>query len=145
MIEARVNLSLVDRVLNGLRSPDLRPAWKEARKPLRADIRDHRRKQEGPDGTWAPRAAATRTRSKSGRRARPMLGKLPTALQTLSDRNRVAMKSRVAWSDVHQTGGTVGRGSKLPPRPFLYASEKALEIIADLVVKYLARAFRGER
>ncbi len=141
MIEARVSLGFFERALNTLRNPDLRPAWKEARVPLRADIADHRKQQAGPDGAWAPRSISTRTRSTSKRRSRPrkMLGKLPTALQTISDRRRVAMKSRVAWSDVHTTGGTVGHGAKLPPRPFLWASDKVLGSIAGLITKHLAK------
>ena len=142
----RVNLSFVDRALNTLRKPDLRPAWKEARKPLRDDIREHRRQQVGPDGAWAPRAAATKARAGLGRgRPRKLLGKLPNALMTLSDRSRVALRSRVAWSDVHTKGGTVGRGSKLPARPFLWASGKALGVIAGIVTRHLASIFRKGR
>jgi phage gpG-like protein len=141
MLEAKVNLGPLDRVLNTMRKPDLRPAWKEARKPLRADIREHRKQRTGPSGSWAPRASSTRIRAASGRRARPILGKLPTALTTLSDRRRVAMRSRVAWSDVHQKGGTVGHGARIAARPFLWASDKVLGVIAGIVTKTLAKIF----
>lgn len=142
MIAARVNLGPLQRAFNTLRRPDLRPAWKEARKPLRADIRDHRKKQEGPDGTWSPRAAATKARSGKNGRARRLLGKLPTALTTLSDRRRVALRSRVAWSDVHRTGGTVGHGARVPARDFLWASGQVLETIAGIVAKHLAKRWK---
>lgn len=142
MIEARVNLGLVERALNTLRRPDLRPAWKEARQPLRADIRDHRAKQAGPSGAWPGRAASTKERGRyAGRRPRRLLGKLPTALTTLSDRRRVAMRSRVAWSEVQRTGGTVGRGAKIPPRDFLWASAEVLSAIAYIVSRHLQRIF----
>lgn len=147
MLEAKLNLGFLEKALNTLRRPDLRPAWKEARIPLREDIKDHRARQAGPGGSWAPRSGASRTGakrkpgSKRKPRQRKLLGKLPTALTTISDRRRVAMKSRVAWSDVHTTGGTVGHGAKIPPRPFLWASDKVLTTIAALVSKALARAW----
>lgn len=137
MIEVRVNLGLLDRFVATLRKPDLRPAWKEARKPLRADIRDHRKKRSGPSGTWAARSANTRIKRKG--RTRQMLGNLPTALSTIMDRRRIALKSRVAWSDVHQTGGRVGHGAKLPARPFLWASDRVLTEIAAIVTRTLQR------
>lgn len=139
MIDAKVNLGLLDKALNSLRKPDLRPAWKEARQPLRRDIADHRKQQAGPDGTWPARAASTKERARYGGRPRKILGRMPTALQTLSDRRRVAMKSRVAWSAVHQEGGTAGRGSKIPARPFLWASELVLDAVAQIVVRHLKK------
>lgn len=145
MIEARVNLSLVNRALNTLRKPDLRPAFKLARKPLRDDIRDHRRKRQSPGGSWAPRAASTRVRAAGAKRSRPLLGKLPTALATKVSRQSLRSISRVPWSDVHRTGGTVGHGAKLPGRDFLWASGQALGAIAGLVSAHLAKLFRGER
>lgn len=138
MLSARVKLGLVDNVMLLLRKPDLRPAWKEARGPLRADIREHRAAQSGPDAAWPARASSTRTRTSGRRRARPILGKLPTALTTISDRRRVAMRSRVAWSDVQQSGGVAGHGARIPARPFLWASDKVLKQIADIVSKTLA-------
>lgn len=141
MIEAVVKLSFVERALNTLRKPDLRPAWKLAKVPLREDIRDHRKRQEGPGGTWPARAAATKERAGRNGRARRLLGRLPTALTIQSTRAMVAARSRVAWSDVHRTGGTVGRGSSLPVRDFLWASKDALELIALIVQARLEQLF----
>lgn len=141
MIEARVDLRFVERVLNTLRRPDLRPAWKEARKPLREDIRDHARKRQGPSGSWSPRAAVTRERAGHNGRARRELGRLASAQTTLSDRRRVAMRSRIAWSDVHRTGGAVGHGAKLPARDVWWASDKVLGTIAGIVSAFLAHTF----
>ena len=145
MIEARVDLSEAHRALIKLRSPDLRPAFKDARKPLRDDIRDHRRRREGPNGKWPARSAATRTRSGSRKRSRPMLGKLPTALQTLVDPRRIAMVSRVAWSNIPQTGGIAGNGARIPAREFLWASATVLGKVAELVTGHLTRIFQGKR
>jgi hypothetical protein len=140
VVEAKVSLRFVERALNSLRRPDLRPAWKEARAPLRADIKDHRQKQAGPSGAWAGRAESTRERRQyAGRRPRKLLGKLPTALSTISDRRRVAMRSRVAWSEVQRSGGTVGHGAKIPARDFLWASQQVLGTIAGIVSAYLSK------
>lgn len=143
MISASLPLTFVERALNTLRRPDLRPAWKEAKLPLRGDIRDHRDAQSGPGGSWAPRASSTTARRAASKRNRPkrMLGKLPTALSTLSDRRRVAMKSRVAWSDIHQKGGIAGHGAKIPARPFLWVSQTALNAIGYIVSRHLAKIF----
>jgi phage gpG-like protein len=142
VIEARVKLGPLQSLFDLVKRPDLRPVWREARKPLREDIKAHRKAQSSEGGKWAPRAASTRERM--GRRGarRRMLGKLTTALQTTSDRRHVGMKSRVPWSDVHRTGGRVGRaGSRLPARDFLWVSRGALETISGLVVNYIAGLF----
>ena len=146
-ISARVNLSLVDRALNAIRRPDLRPAWKESRKPLRADQREHQKRQEGPDGTWAPRAASTKARyaQRKKRRTPKLLGRLPTATTTSIARSNMVLRSVVKWSGVHKSGGTAGHGAKIPARDFLYASDKVLAVIAGIVSKAIGRLFRRGR
>lgn len=139
MISTTVKLGALERAFNTLRRPDLRPAWKEARQPLRADIASHRNQQRGPDGPWPARSSSTRLRSSSKRKSRPrrMLGKLPTALTMKSDRRRVAMVSRVPWSKVHQDGGTAGRGARIPARPFLWASKTVIDVVGGIIVKHI--------
>ncbi len=134
-----MKLGGLDRALNAMRRPDLRPVWKDAKKPIRADIADHRNRQSGPDGKWAPRASSTRL--KAGRRGRPrkILGKLPTGLTTKSDRRKIAMASRAPWSEVQRSGGTAGHGAKIPARNFLYASDNVLWVIAGLIKRHLIK------
>ncbi len=139
---ARVDLGFFARKLALMRMPDLRPAWKESRKPLRADQREHAKKQEGPDGAWAPRSSATKVRAASGRkRKRKMLGRLPAALTTRADRRRVIIRSMVAWSNVHNEGGRAGNGASIPQRRFLWASDRVVEVVAGFVAKVVAKAF----
>lgn len=147
MISAKVDLGPLKRAFNTLRRPDLRPAWKEARQPLRADIASHRNQRRGPDGAWAPRASSTSVRAASKRKGRPrlLLGKLPTALQTKSDRRRVAMISRVKWASVHRDGGIAGHGSRIPKRDWLWASKAALDVIGSIVSKHLGKLWRAAR
>lgn len=145
MIEARVNLGPLARVLVALRTPDLRPVWREARKPIRRDIADHRAKQEGPDGAWAPRAAATKLRSRSGRRARRMLGRLPSANRTTTDPRRLVIRSMVAWSEAQRTGATVGHGARIPGRDWMYVSDPVLGQIGVMITDRLLTIFGGGR
>lgn len=142
---ARVDLSWVERALTGLRNPDLRPAWKAAKKPLRADQRDHAKRREGPGGAWPARSPLTQARRSTGsgkrKRARKLLGKLPSALTAKHTRTSVSVMSRSKWSAVHQEGGTAGNGARIPARPFLWASDKLLETVAGILSKGLKVAF----
>ena len=122
---------------------DLAPAWRKAKAPARVDLRDHRARNIGPDGPWPARSPFTlqRARSKarkgarqSGKRARRILGKLPTALKMDVSARALTIKSRVKWAAIHQEGGRAGRGSKIPPRPFLWASDRLLETIGRIIM-----------
>ena len=157
MIEVgKVDLRDLERGLAGLirASRDLLPMFREARKPLRADQIEHARQQMGPDGKWPARSPFTEERQRrraTGRKAkqrkkarrRRMLGKLPGAIKVTADRNRVAATSLVPWSAVHQrkSGGIVGRGSRIPGRPFLWPSHKLVLIVARLAVAHLGRGW----
>jgi hypothetical protein len=141
VISTTVKLSALERAWATLRRPDLRPAWKDARQPMRADIASHRAQQRGPDGSWAPRASSTSARGASSRKNRPkkILGNLPTAIQVKSERRRMALTSRVRWSKVQQKGGVVGHGSRIPGRDWLWASKTALSTIAGIIEKHIRR------
>lgn len=127
-------------------------AMQELRKPLRVDQREHARAQEGPDGPWpkrasaADRASASRKRRKRRRPSRRrLLGKLPGAVKVTSTRSSVTIESRVAWSGIHQHGGTAGRGAKIPARPFLWISQKLRGIAIATLEQRMAEAFMGGR
>lgn len=135
---ATFDLGFMDRIRNTLARPDLRPAWKEARPILRADLKEHAKKGEGPGGAWPARSSSTRIRSKSGRRARRMLGRLPSSVRAKADRSRLVFRWRAPWSSVHQDGGTAGHGARIPARPFAWITDRALEATAKIVAKGLA-------
>lgn len=144
LISATVDLSRIDRVWVALRNPDLRPAFKESRKPLRQDQRDHAKKQAGPGGSWPPRASSTKVRAAAGRRRKKkLLGRLPTALTTKHDRKKLVMRSLVRWSLVHWQGGRAGHGARIPARVFLWASEHALETVSGVVARHVAKLIGG--
>lgn len=142
-IRARVDLGFLDRARALLTRPDLRPAWREVRKPFRADLADHRKRREGPDGPWAPRASSTKTRTSGRKRARRLLGRLPTAIVVKTDRGKLTATSRVRWSAIHQDGGRAGHGARIPARTFLWASERFLELAGGAVARRIARLIEG--
>lgn len=136
---ARVNLGFFDRARLALRNPDLRPAWRVARKPIRADLREHANKESGPGGSWAPPSAATKRRQAQGRkRPRKMLGRLPGALRTAAQRSKFLVTWRTAWAEAQRLGGVVGHGARLPGRDWAYISDKATQTVADIIAKGLA-------
>lgn len=108
---------------------DLRPAFRELRKPTLADQRDHQRQKSGPNGKWAPLSAATRLKYKQmrahGRKPpRSQLGRLPMANIVKIDRLRMTVTSRVKWSIAQKRGARVGRGATIPGRDYLYVSAR---------------------
>lgn len=151
LVTATLNVSALDRVRIALQRPDLRPAFRAARPSLKQDQRDHAKKQSGPGGAWAPRSSSTKNRAggatygatRMSRRARKVLGRLPTAIAVKPERTRAIMRSLVRWSDVHMTGGRVGRGAVLPARVFLWISDGALELVSGVVVRHLAKIIEG--
>lgn len=126
------------------RARALGPAFRELKRPLRLDQRAHSKKREGPSAIWAPRAASTMARLRAGgRRARKPLGKLTGAVAYTADATAVRGTSRVLWSGVHQDGGAVGRGARLPARPFLWISDDLLGIAENTLGRALVRAYGG--
>lgn len=127
----------------------LGPMWRDLKADMRADQLQHAKEQAGPDGKWPARAPSTieklRTRSASGRRrrARRPLGKLPGSTTYTATSRSVLGISRVPWSDVHQTGGRVGKGHILPARPYLWISDGLAEKVARAIEKRVMRGFEA--
>jgi phage gpG-like protein len=164
MLTAQVDLRDVLTGLEAMKAKgmDLRPVWKAMRKVIGADLRQHARDQAGPNGAWAGRAASTIERVRQSRgaarrrrkrwkgrglkatsHARPvrLLGKLPTAFDFTSSPSEIVGVSKVPWADVHQTGGTAGRGSRIPARPFAYLSDRVVQAGAEAVRAYVQGAW----
>lgn len=121
---------------------------------LRRDQEDHARKEEGPDGTrWparqykaAPTMMAERKRATQTKPARwevskygGLLGALPRMIQVRSLGLSVWARHPIAWATAQAEGGVVGRGSRLPARPFLWISQA----LADRAVSDINNALHG--
>lgn len=150
MIEATVNLRDLDvGLFKGLRefARDLRPAFRAMRKPVLADQRDHRKKREAPGGKWPARAAATqeryRQRRRGGKKApRTLLGRLPAAITTRIERDRMIVESRAKWSRVQAEGGRVGHGARIPGRKFLWISRSLRADITKVILERARKVWR---
>lgn len=145
---------------------DLRPAFRELRKPFRQDQKEHAKDAKGPDGPWAPlaratlerRAADARAKRRAGgglagkaRRARrrrrvlkqrKVLGRLPFLLDVQVTRDSLIGMSKVLWGDAHFSGKTVGKGVKLPSREFLYVSDELARKVVDVLGRHVTEPMR---
>lgn len=128
-----IDVRLVDVGLAAMGDPKLAAdIARDLKKPLRADQRDHARQQEGPDGKWPKRKLGGRRR---------VLGKLPAAIKVTARGSMVSAVSRASWSGAHQDGAVVGRGARLPARPFLWLSNELLELAHDVAVDRVMRVY----
>lgn len=118
-------------------------AFKTIRPHMKVDQRDHASKQAGPESQWPPRAPSTTAKMRSARRRRRPLGRLVGAVTYQASAAGVFATSRVPWSGVHQYGGKVGRGSVIPARPFLWISDKLLEIAMGVIGRHVVASFGG--
>lgn len=150
----RVDLSEVDRGVAAFNAAarNMGPAYKELRKPLRADQRQHARDKAGPDGAWPAKSPLTVARERRRKRrasrrgrVRKLLGRLPTVIKMIADRKRVAAMSGVRWSDAHQHRTRVGKGATLQPRVFLWASPALLKIARKVMADHLTSAWIRSR
>lgn len=122
----------------------LAPALKKLKAPMRLDQKEHARAKAGPEGGWSPRATSSEARRRNlPKRPSKLLGRLPTAVSYKLEGTTLVGESRVAWSGVHQAGGTVGHGARLPARPFLWISDKFLGVAVETLGSTVAAAFGG--
>ncbi len=137
-IATHIDLSAVEAGLRGMASQiPMRKTFIELKKPLRVDQKDHAKSKAGPEGAWVPRSLHTQPK----RARRRLLGRLPNAVSYTTTATSLTAKSRIAWSGVHQDGGTAGRGSRIPARPFLWISSTVLDVAQKLFAEAYLLAF----
>lgn len=71
------------------------------------------------------------------------MGRLPTAVTYKATSRTLSGTSKAAWSGVHMTGGTVGKGSRLPARPFLWMSDEFIDQARKRIADVAVDAFGG--
>jgi phage gpG-like protein len=166
MLEASLDVTQVERAMADVeaRAKRLAPAFRELRRPLRADQRAHARDEEGPDGRWPPRSPFTEARrqarnrtvrnhrfdvlrrGEARRRSTPkqLLGRLPAAILVKVGELYIRATSRAAWSGIHQYGGNAGRGRRvrIPARPFLWLSDGLLRTARDVLGTYVVKGWK---
>ena len=171
MFELRFDMSEVSEALSDTveRARQLAPAFRDLKRPLKSDQRDHAKSESGPGGKWAPRSAATLERRKLQRRRGRMtkdkkaalalisfkplkrrrgaasnriLGRLPTAMKTEIAPLYIRIVSRVKWSLAHAKGARVGRGVRLPAREFYWLSKAIVDLAAEKIGKYVVKGMK---
>ena len=160
VVDVRVNLADVERGIRALKENgrDLQRVFRAVGPEAREDQAKHARSAMGPDGPWPQRAASTterllarpRGRTAKGRkraRRRPglLLGRLPKAIQLRATRSDLTISSTVEWADVHHSGGTAGRGSRIPQREFLWWSQPFVERVVDLIERFVIEPWERGR
>jgi hypothetical protein len=140
VITIRVDIRGAIAAFDRVRKVKMRPIFRAARKPIRADLRDHAAKMEGPDGRWQGRAQSTRDRR--GNRGR-LLRRLPTAWAFTESDTHLRGVSLVKWSGAHISGARVGHGTRLPRRNFSWISRVARMTVRRLFVDALRKAWKG--
>lgn len=145
MIEVReIDLGEVERSFDAMkrRGRELGQAFRVLKPEMRADQRDHAARREGPEGSWPPLAQSTLAKRASlGRLRRRPLGRLTSAVTYTASKDGVVARSRVPWSGAHQEGAVVGRGSRLPARPFLWLSDRLIERAKEILARVVTDAF----
>lgn len=150
-LKATVRYGSVKLLFTNLRNIDMKKTFSDMRGPARFDQRHHWRKEEGPDSHWPGLASSTRARrrfkrgrSRNGKNlkwARKLMGRFPNALQSIVSAQSLIIRSRVKkFSVVHQKGGRVGHGGRLPARQYLWISDWLLHRSAQLFNQALQRA-----
>lgn len=138
-ITAAVDVREVDRAIDEMLDAGhkLGPAFRKAKPVMRLDQRDHAKKQMGPGGRWPARAKSTARKLRSkGKRPR-LLGKLPISTTYVATKTGVRGLSRVSWSNAHNQGARVGRGSVLPKREYLWISDDLLTKVTAIFSEHI--------
>lgn len=153
MLTGDLDLGDVDRLFDGMerRAGDADRFLATQRGPVLRDHRQYASQRKGPDGTaWAPLAPSTRKKRrkrKRGTKSGKPLGKLPKLLRgkVRGGELVVDLPSTVAHiGKVHQSGGAVGRGARVPARPFVgLTEERAAEIAEDYAAFVASGEVRG--
>lgn len=153
-VKVTVNLGGAFRMLSRMQRIDVRKTFKRVEPSARHDQQQHDRALEGPDGRWPQLAASTierrtrpRGRDKKGRnRSWPtkLLGRMPKSIQSITSSKSLIIRSRVKkFSMVHQAGGIVGHGARIPRRQYLWISQWLKDRTRIEFMRALAAAAAG--
>lgn len=150
-LRATVHYGTVKLMFANIRNVDMKKTFSDLRGPARFDQRHHWRTEESPEGRWPGLAQATRERrrfrrgrDKNGRKrnwARKLMGRFPNALQSIVSARSLIVRSRVKkFSQIHQKGGRIGNGARLPSRQYLWISTWLVQQAQKAFERALVRA-----
>lgn len=131
----------ISDVLEGMNS--MSKAARNLQKPFRAlrpqlakDISEHSKKRQGPDGPWPAWSASYQERRRRKRKRGKMLGRLVRLKYTITA-DKLEGKPFVEWAGVHQWGGVVGHGARIPARMFAYASDAMVATAREAILNHV--------
>lgn len=141
MIQARFDARDLDRAIDEMARRGERgaPFFRELAPRARQDQREHARQKQGPDAPWKARDEKSAARLRRKRKRRPLLGRLPGAIQVKVHPDAIEISSRAAWSGIHQDGGQANHGAEIPARPFLWWSPDFLGDAEEAALLYVTR------
>lgn len=162
-----VDLRQVDAAIRRMAraGEDMRPVFRKTRGDFRKDQRDHMKRQKSSGGAkWAGLAPSTREkRLSTGGRAgkftkrgvmrrgvsrrlnRTLSGRLLARAIIKITTSEISFRSRIPWAGVHQKGGRVGKGARVPKREFLWVSDRFIGIMRTAVVAHLSKSWETRR
>jgi len=144
---------------------DLRPVFRDFKPVLKQHMAEHFERRQAEDGGWPgwsqsylDRVLQSKgvrlRRTRRGRRLLPggltkrgakrlknMLGRLKD-LGIRVRQSYMEVFSPVEWANAHRLGETVGKGSHLPAREFLWVSGALVNELGRRLVLFLAKAVR---
>ena len=137
--------------LNGVLKKHGRDVFTEARKDIKADMREQKRNRTSATGIgWAPRAQSTRDRaqrdSKTKRRksaSTGLLGKLTSAWSGKVEPGGVELENQVPFATAHHEGATIGHGAQLPARPHMDIKPERVEDVVEALEELAVDAWEG--
>jgi phage gpG-like protein len=160
-VASRVDTSrAVKRLERGKKAArNLRPVFGEIRPAVTKDLGEHFARGQSPDGAWPRPARSTWERLKQNRRntykrgrrkgrlnARGLrffmnqLGRLKGFYRFKVSAVSMLVRTPLFWAGVHQHGGTVGHGARVPKREYMWASPRLKAAFAALVARHIARS-----
>lgn len=137
---------------------------------LKRDLKSNAVNEKSPSGAWPKRATdkkkhrgfeVTRGRKLKESKTRgarssvkfkskgALLGKIPKSVtvkktaHTIRAESTIRNKKGVKFGGVHNVGGKVGRGSKIPARPHVYLSPKFLKTARERLAKHLVGTWKS--
>lgn len=72
-----------------------------------------------------------------------LLGAMARSIYATVEGKMLTIESKIAWSGVHNDGGTAGHGARIPQREFLAWTPEDLKALAEIAVQHAAAKVMG--
>jgi phage gpG-like protein len=139
------------RVIRGLAKlekagKDMRPVFRQLKRPLIDDLKAIAASEQGPDGPW-PSLSVSAARRRKKSQFPQMLGEMahkPGNTVVSQRKQSIRARNKVGFSGMHQEGYTTPTGGKVPARPFMYFREQWLAEANKRILEHLEKGWQQE-